>query len=230
MSAAEDIKTLPPSEMNELEDVISAFVDPTDPVSDPGDDPMGEPPEIMSEVDRQADIIRLLPMHLTAPKATRGRPREIGKVPTPRDLEYHANMSAAKAVFVDQDPVVQAARGRADAGEVLRLIKSEIAREAAALHFQRIENEKLGKDTSQQSSRRIDALTRVANIELEIKKLGADIIDLHGEKFQRVFHLWIEMLREVAAETMSPEQIDLFFNRLSTAMDGWEDKATDVIR
>jgi len=231
MSAAKNkTPTEAPPEPEELDDVISAYTDPTDPVPDPGQDPLDEPPEPRLEVMRHADIIQLLPTHLTAPRATRGRPREIGKIPSPGDLEYHAQMSTAKAKFVDQDPVVLAARSHQDASEVLRLVKSEIAREAAALHFQRIENEKLGKDTSQQSSRRIDALTKVANIELEIKKLGADVIDLHGEKFQRIFHLWIEMLREVAGETMRPEQIDLFFNRLSSMMEGWEDKASDLIR
>ncbi len=228
MSAVEN-KTPPETTPapQELDEVISAYTDPTDPVVDPGADPMGEP---RAEADRHADIIRLLPTHLASPRTAKGRPRTVEKVPSPGDLEYHAEMSKAKAVFVDEDPVVAAARSRQDAAELLRLIKAEIAREAAALHFQRIENEKLGKDTSQQSSRRIDALTKVANIELEIKKLGADVVDLHGAKFQRVFQLWIEMLREVASETMTPEQIDLFFNRLSTLMEGWEDKAMEVMR
>ena len=222
MSAAEDKKP----QSQELDEVISAFTDTSNSASN-----REAPSESLSEVARHAEVIRLLPQHLVAPRVTRGRPRELVRAPFPKDLlEYHAQMSAVKASFVDEDPVVVAARGQSDAADLLRLVKSEIAREAAALHFQRIENEKSGKDTSQQSTRRIDALVKVANIELEIKKLGASMMDLHGEKFQRVFHLWIEMLREVAAETMSPEQIDLFFNRLSTMMEGWEDRASDLIR
>jgi hypothetical protein len=139
-------------------------------------------------------------------------------------------VSAEKARFIDADPMVRAVQGQLDHMSVLRLLRMEIAKEAAALHFQRVENEKYGKDTSQTSSRRIDALLKVANIELEMRKLGQDVIDLHGERFQRVFALWIEMMRETAAELLTPEQIDLFFNRFSTKMNGWEDRASDAMR
>jgi hypothetical protein len=174
----------------------------------------------------------ILPLHAATGDATRqrGRPRKVEKKPTVTDLEYHAQMSAEKAKFIDADPVVQAASGKLDAVEVFKLLKKEIAREAAALHFQRIENEKFGKDTSQTSVRRIDALLKIANIEAEMKKMGADVVDLHGERFQRVFALWIEMMRETAADLLTPEQIDLFFNRFSTKMEGWEDRASDAMR
>lgn len=188
------------------------------------DEPQGQ------EAQKTQGALRVLPLHLTSKRATRGRPREIKRIPKVKDLEYHAQMSAEKAQFIDQDPVVLAARGRADVAEVLRHIKEQIACEQAAIHFQRIENEKYGKDTAQMSTRRIDALTKIAHIELEIKKMGGDLIDLRGERFQRVFALWISIIKDVASETMPPELIDLFFNRLSTAMEGWEDRATDNIR
>ena len=38
------------------------------------------------------------------------------------------------------------------------------------------------------------------------------------------------MMREVAADTLTPEQIDLFFNRFSTKIEGWEDRAADAVR
>jgi hypothetical protein len=150
-------------------------------------------------------------------------------MPTTSDLEYHALMSEEKAKFVAQDPVVTATRGRADTLDILRTIRTEIATEAAALHFQRVENEKYGRDTAQVSSRRIEALNKIASIEFEIKKLGADMIDLHSERFQRVFLFWIGTLKDVAKSTLSPEQLDMFFNRLETTMDGWEDRASEVM-
>ena len=195
--------------------------------------------EASTESARSEGVLRLVPSYRTGPNARdvkhymgtpRGRPRKIDKPPTANALRYHAEMSAEKAKFVDVDPVVSAARNRADSAEVLKLIKTEIAKESAALHFQRIENEKYGKDTQQVSTRRIDALTKIAHIELEIKKLGADLLDLKSEKVQRIFALWIEMIKEVASETLPPEQIDLFFTRLTAAIDGWEEKATDLIR
>ena len=205
-------------------------------------DPIGETAEV-SESGKATNVLQLLPVHAAptlggkgkqgnALKVQRGpgRPRKVERMPTTSDLQYHALISEEKAKFIDSDAVVQATRGAADSGQVLKLIRAEVAKEAAALHFQRIENEKYGKDTAQTSTRRIDALTKIANIELEIKKLGSDAIDLRAEKFQKVFALWIEMMREVAADTLTPEQIDLFFNRFSTKIEGWEDRAADAVR
>lgn len=218
----------------ELEEVLDEFGD--SPEADTVETSCEEPASLEvakplpQESERAAVSLRVLPMHLAATKRTRGRPRRVENVPSPNDLTYHAQISEAKSRFVDEDRVVAAARNRSEAAHMLHLIKEQIACEAAAIHFQRMENEKLGKDTAQTSTRRIDALTKIAGIELEIKKLGADLIDLRGERFQRVFKLWIETIRQVAAETLPPELIDLFFNRLSTEMDGWEDKAMDNVR
>lgn len=195
------------------------------------------------EQERSNEVLQLLPVH-AAPtlggkgkqgnalkvKRGRGRPRKVERMPTTSDLQYHALISEQKAKFVDTDSVVRATTSGADTHQVLNLVKAEVAKEAAALHFQRVENEKYGKDTSQMSTRRIDALTKIANIELEIKKLGTDAIDLRHPKFQKVFALWIEMMREVATEILTPELIDLFFNRFSTKVEGWEDRAAEELR
>lgn len=223
--------------MNQHQDEIE---DDEDDMGDenPDADPIGE-----SERKKADAVLQILPVH-AAPllggkgkggnslKVERraGRPRRVERMPTTSDLQYHALISEEKAKFIDSDDVVSAARGNADTAQMLKLIKAEVAKEAAALHFQRIENEKYGKDTSQNSTRRIDALTKIANIELEIKKLGSDVMDLRHPKFQKVFTLWIEVMREVATETLTPELIDLFFNRFSTKIEGWEDRAAEELR
>ena len=227
MSAVPIDEDVPTTEESTIES------DETDPVE--GEDEESEQEE---ELDVVNNVHQLLPVH-AAPntgknalvvKRGRGRPRKVERMPTTSDLEYHTEMSALKAKFIGMDPVVVAASGRADALQILNLIKLEVAKEAAALHFQRIENEKFGKDTAQVSSRRIEALGKIATIELEVKKLGADLLDLRNEKFQRVFKLWVDRMREAATEVLSPEQIDLLFNRFSTSLEGWEDKAMDSIR
>jgi hypothetical protein len=160
-----------------------------------------------------------------------GRPRKVERMPTTSDLEYHAAMSAAKDRYIQNDPVVKAALARGmDAASSLRTIKAEVAKEAAALRFQRTENEKYGKDTSQLSSRRIDALVRVAHLELEIKRLGAESIDFRGAEMRKVYEIWIGVIREVAEEVLPAQQFDLFFNKLLTGLDGWEARAEDALR
>lgn len=190
-----------------------------------------------TEAERATRAVQLLPVH-AAPntgknglKITRGpgRPRKVERAATVSDLEYHARISEQKAEHVDYDPLVRATLHHADSSDVLHLVKTEVAKEAASLHFQRLENEKFGRDTSQVSSRRIDALTKIANIELEIKKIGANTLDLKNEKIQRVFKYFIGKIKDVATETLPPEQIDLFFNRLSTALEGWEDECAALV-
>lgn len=117
-----------------------------------------------------ADARHLLPVHLAPrvgdPKARGGttlkvkrgpgRPRKVERMPTTSDLEYHALQSAVKEQFINSDPLVQAARNpKADSSMVLKLIREQIAVEAAALHFARLEEEKLGRPVGQSSSRQI---------------------------------------------------------------------------
>ena len=229
-----------PGEVNES--MGSLPTDDSDPVEGDDAEQGTEQDEsgVLYETDPLNNVRRLLPVH-AAPKRgagggalkvtrSRGRPRKVEKMPTTSDLEYHSQMAEAKEEFITHDPVVVATTGKADVAGVLRTLRAEIAKEAAALHFQRIENEKFGKDTSQTSTRRVDALTKVANIELEIAKLGPSNIDVRSEKFQRVVKLFLEFIRDAASETLQPETLNLFFNRLETKMTNWEDKAEEVLR
>jgi hypothetical protein len=154
-------------------------------------------------------------------------PRTIKRMPTVSDLEYQASMSIEKEKTMATDLVVRAAEGKTDSLDFLQIIKTEIAREAASLYCQRIENEKYGKDTAMVSSRRIEALSKIAAIELEIRKLGVGIIDLKGEQFQKVFKHWIVTLQESAAAVLTPEQVDMLFNKLESSLEGWEERATE---
>lgn len=149
--------------------------------------------------------------------------------PTKEDLEYYTATEDERKNFIENDPVVRSASGK-DPLAVLGALKTEVAKESAALHYQRVVNEKMGKDISQVSARRIDALKKIADIELEMRKIGFDQVDVRSEPFQRIFKLWVEMIRKAAEETLPPEYLDMFFNRLTTDMDNWEEKADGVAR
>lgn len=192
---------------------------------------------------KEDSMLKVLPVH-AAPtvggkakqgtqlkvKRGRGRPRKVERMPTTSDLEYHAKVVEERTRQIASDPVVQAAERHLDSVDLLQMIKIEIAKEAADLASQRIENQKFGKDTATVSSRRIDALNKVASIEFEIRKMGADFVDLRGERFQKVFILWIETLKNIATEVLPPEQMDMLFNRLETALEGWEDTASEAMK
>ena len=175
-----------------------------------------------------------LPLHsATGSLAVRrrvGRPKKINPRPTFEDLEYHEETLKRKNDFIQQDSLVASAASGQSTIEVLQRIKTELAREAAALLFARNEEEKYGRDTSQISSRRIAALREIASLETEIRNMGSTVIDLRGEQFQKIFAFFLENLKEVASAVMSTEQGNLFFNRLETQFEDWEERAQNLVR
>jgi hypothetical protein len=193
---------------------------------------------IESEDDRVGAVLQLVPAH-DAPRTEKnelkikrgpGRPRKVERAPTTSDLEYNALMAEQRQSFIASDPLVRTIDGKGDSLEILYHIKREVAREAASLHFERIETEKRGRDTGQVSSRRIEALKKIADIELKIKEIDSESINMSSERMQKVFALWVETMREIAQETLPQEVLDLFFNRFASAMEGWEERAASNLR
>lgn len=180
----------------------------------------------------QAAVV--VPIHAATAPAKRGpgRPRKINPKPTPDDLAYHAEMQRQQLNFIEQDAVVQAADSVTDSIEILQTLKRKIARSAAALEFQRIELQKYGKtqEATQVVSRQITALREVAAIEAEIAEKRTQTLDLRSGDIQKVFQLFIEKIKEVASETLPHESQDLFFIRLESALEGWEDEAESRLR
>lgn len=192
-----------------------------------GPEPRSQPP-----IQQSIQVLFVPPKNQpqTGGKALGNRPRSIGRNrPSQEDLEYYEALSEEREQFVSGDAVVQNSSGK-DPLALLSALKREVARETASLAYQRMVNERMGRDTSAISGRRIDALKKIADIELEMHKIGFEQLDLYSEKLQRVFQLWTEIVKDAAVATLGPEQLDLFFNRLTTAMDGWEERAEDVIR
>lgn len=186
---------------------------------------------------RAANVVPIHDATGSHSRTRRGRPKPIVKngqkvdKPTVDDLEYLARIQHAQVQFVEQDELVRAVTtGNASSIDVLKLLRIKAARDAAALEFQRVEAEKRGQETAQTISRHTKVLRDVAGLESEIRNLAQSTLDLKSEQFQKVFHLWIENVSTVVREVMTPEQADLFFNKLSTVMGDWEDRASEVIR
>ena len=53
---------------------------------------------------------------------------------------------------------------------------------------------------------------------------------LWGEPIQKVYALWIEKMAGVAREVLAPEIFDILFNRLGSALEGWEEQAEGQLR
>lgn len=186
--------------------------------------------------DRLADVLQLLPVQ-DAPntghrelkiKRGPGRPRKVERAPQTSDLEYHALMVEARQKFINSDPLVKAVEGKADPVEILFQVKASVAREASSLAFEQVEAQKRGRDTAQTSSRRIEALKKIAEIELKLRELEAESINFSSERFQKVFAFFVQKLTETAEETLPEEARDLFLNRFASAMENWEEEASAI--
>lgn len=179
------------------------------------------------------NVVPLLPTH-SAPDATvkrrRGRPQKLEAKPGLADLAYFHQLNEAKRKHVSADDVVTAVENKADALEVIRRIKLAVAREASSLEFQRLEGEKRGRDGAQISSRRIDALVRLSNLEIEGLRLQAAVVDPRSEPVQRMAALWIQDLVAVAKEVLPHQQLDVFMTRLETKMEDWETRVESMLR
>ena len=195
--------------------------------------------EGLTQEEIQEAATSILPLHDIGPfegetgivKRGPGRPRRVENRPGRQDLEYHAKMAVERQKFVDTDPLVTLIDSNPnDTLALLQRIKLDVAREAAVLQFQRIETEKYGKDTSAISIKRVKALEEIAKIELKLRQVDQDSINLHSEKMQKIFTMWVEVMREVALEVLPPELLDLFFNRFATEMQDWEEKAQNNLR
>jgi len=177
----------------------------------------------------------VLPLHAaTAPSKQKrgpGRPRKVEKKPTREDLEYHAEIMRRRECAINNDALVKDIEARPGGDPIMRGVQLRIAREAAGLEFDREEQSKYGRDTQTMSSRRIGALKEVADLEAKILSLKAEgMIDLHDERLQKVFSLFIETMKSVARSVLPPEQADVYVNTLATEMDGWEEKAESLLR
>ena len=192
---------------------------------------------------KQIRAASVVPLHaVAAPKTTmtpsqnrkggrkRGRPKAIKAKPTADELAYHAQMQVEQAAFIDDDEIVKTTVGRADSPEILQALKERMARLAATLEHMRIENQKYGKMDAQIVTRQVAALKEIAQIELKIRELGVTMIDLHSEPIQRVFALFIDRIKTVAQAVLSEEQAEVFFNRLGSELDGWEEDAENQLR
>jgi hypothetical protein len=155
-----------------------------------------------------------------------GRPK--GKLPTRpsiTDEQYQQELARQLQKFVEEDALVKTCEEGSDAINSLKLIKLAMTREAAALEFQRIEGQKKGQDVSQTCRHRVNTLRHIAAIEIDIKHLTGEVMNLRSEKQQRLFRLFVTTVCSTAQGMMPAEMYDLFTNKLSTALEGWEEKA-----
>lgn len=145
-------------------------------------------------------------------------------------VEEETAREEAIAAFVSSDPIGKSITS----GELpivrLRRIQHEITREAAVIEYERIQTGKANKAMSLLAMRRIEALTRLATIELKIRELDQQAANLSSDKMQKLFDFWSMKVLEAGRATMPEEMLKLFLNKWGSVMEHWEEEAQNVLR
>ncbi len=180
-----------------------------------------------------AHVIPLLPLHAVADGGVhrpRGRPKKVETAPGRADLDYHAEVTRQRIEHVDADQLVRAVADRADGHVVLQRVAEALAREAAVLEHERLQIQVRGRDVGQLVSRRVEVLRKLADIQVEIDRLGTSIIDPSSEGMQKLYRLFVNDVVGVAKELLPSELLDLFLNGLAQRFEDWEERAESILR
>lgn len=234
MIAMSGAPNTPDQEVDALLEAVSSEAEETlDDDADSSDD-AADPITHEDKTKMDLKVAAVIPLHEVPGahvKRKPGRPKKVQTQPTTSDLVYHAEMAKQQTQYVAADAIVRATKERKASLEMLQLSKERFALILATLEFRRIEDEKLGgKESAQILSRQAAVLRDIATLEMRISEMGSQLIDLHSEPVQKVFGMLVEKMRVIGAEVLPQEQFDIFFNRLSTALEGWEEEADALLR
>jgi len=152
-----------------------------------------------------------------------GRPKKVER-PTICENAYNAALCAAREEASASDPLVVALNSRCPAVKVIHSAKVAMAEETAALGWERRQHEADGREIGQISSRRIDGLSKLAAIELELHKLGGPVLDPRGSRMQQLWGLFMDTVSEAARGTLPAAKAEDVIARLEQAAVGWEDR------
>lgn len=167
----------------------------------------------------------------TRPGRRRKPPRA---APPPAVNQTVAQLQATKAQHIDDDELLRQIERGIDSEEVLYCVLRAFAEEAASLGFERLEAERTGKETSQLSIRRINALKAIAETWLKRKEqLSGKMIDMASPAFTKLFDFVVATFREaMLAGGVPPDQAEIVFTRLGDRLkdETWEQEAQNRMK
>lgn len=164
-----------------------------------------------------------------------GRRRKTPVAATPQPANPNvAAIQAQKDQYLRKDPLIKQLVKGVDSEDVLHLAMMGFADEAASLAFERAEAERNGKETSQLSIRRINALKAIAETWIKRKEqLAGKSIDMNSPAFKRLFEFLLDTFRECMFNNGIPEdQAETIFVGLSERIvdETWELEAQNRMK
>lgn len=139
-----------------------------------------------------------------------------------------AELIRQKTIQIDDDPILAIAKKDPESPDLLQQTMIAIAHEAASIGFERQEAERLGVETSNISTRRINALKTVVDTWLKRKEqLSGKTVDLKSPAVQAIFKYLFEIFRDSMEKSgVVNEVIETVFSQVATIIDDerWENE------
>jgi hypothetical protein len=154
----------------------------------------------------------------------RGRPRWVAKRPLYDQNERQQWLKEQLTAHVDDDAVVRAVRGSAGARELIDVLSEELARECAALEWERAKRAPGTRACERASSRRVRALVDLARLQFLRRQLADDDLDPRNPQVQRVVGLLVDRITSVAQAVLPPASAAALATAWRQALTGWEDE------
>lgn len=155
-----------------------------------------------------------------------GRPQAITFDPANEQVKRQMERKAAS---LEADILLRKIREEPESADVLHMVMVGLGEEAASLAFERSEAERNGKETSQLSLRRVNALKAQCDTWLKRKdQVQARGVDLGSPGFKTVFRFIVETMQEAMLSShCRPEMIETVFSKFSKVVsnDTWEAEA-----
>jgi len=146
--------------------------------------------------------------------------------PTTQPDRYLALLAELRGEAELADPVLTACRSPDERdGQVLDAAIEQLAREASALAFDRVQAERRGVDVSALCSRRVAALSALSSLIAARARLGREgELNVRDSRFQRVVSCFEEQIAATAEEVMGRELAEVFLARYHERVAGWEQR------
>jgi len=134
---------------------------------------------------------------------------------------------------IASDPILTTAKNNPESSDLLHNVVIALAEEAASLGHERLEAETAGKETSQISTRRVQALKAVAETWLKRKdQISTKEIDLESIAFGALFDFILDTFRAAMDDSqLRPELQEMVVAKMTARMqDGWEVEAKNRMK
>jgi hypothetical protein len=154
-------------------------------------------------------------MAVTEPREP-GRPRTVTRQRSTRVQERVAAYNEKAARFVAADELYQAAQSGDDL-ESLYVAREQLAREAASLHFTRLQTVPGSREMGRLITRRISALREITSLTIAIARAGTGMPS--PERLERIMANLIDVVDQSAAGVLPPEVAARFRDELRARLE-----------